>query len=98
MKPRKLERSEAEDLFRTRLQNIIAPKHPLVMLAHETDWNFFEAAIEPLYAERGRANAAARCQARGAWCVTHGMRLTSLVAILTFDPTLAGSATLNWSH
>jgi hypothetical protein len=53
MKPKKPERSEAEDLFRARLQNIIDLKHPLVRLAHETDWNFFEAAIEPLYAERG---------------------------------------------
>ena len=41
MKPKKPERSDAEDLFRARLQNIIAPKHPLVRLAHETDWGFF---------------------------------------------------------
>ena len=42
MKPKKPERSETEDLFRARLQNIIAPKHPLVRLAHETDWGFYE--------------------------------------------------------
>jgi IS5 family transposase len=60
MKPKKPERSETEDLFRARLQNIIAPKHPLVRLAHETDWGFFEAAIEPLYAERGRPGVPVR--------------------------------------
>jgi transposase, IS5 family len=60
MKPKKPERSEAEDLFRARLQNIIAPKHPLVRLAQETDWGFFEAAIEPLYAERGRPGVPVR--------------------------------------
>ena len=60
MKPKKPERSEAEDLFRAGLQNIIAPKHPLVRLAHETDWGFFEAAIEPLYAERGRPGVPVR--------------------------------------
>ena len=60
MKPKKPERSEPEDLFRARLQNIIAPKHPLVRLAHETNWGFFEAAIEPLYAERGRPGVPVR--------------------------------------
>ena len=40
MKPKKPERSETEDLFRARLQNIIDLKHPLVRLAHETDWRF----------------------------------------------------------
>jgi Transposase domain (DUF772) len=29
-------------------------KHPLVRLAQETDWRFFEAAIDPLYSEHGR--------------------------------------------
>jgi IS5 family transposase len=54
MKPRKPERSDTDDLFRTRLENIIDLKHPLVRLAHETDWSFYEAAIEPLYADHGR--------------------------------------------
>ena len=54
MKPKKLERSNTDDLFRNRLDNIIDLEHPLVRLAHETDWAFFEAAIEPLYAENGR--------------------------------------------
>jgi IS5 family transposase len=60
MKPKKLERSDTDDLFRARLQNIIDPRHPLVRLAHETDWGFFEAAIEPLYAEHGRPGVPVR--------------------------------------
>jgi transposase, IS5 family len=60
MKPKKPERPETEDLFRARLQNIIDQKHPLVRLAQETDWGFFEAAIEPLYAERGRPGVPVR--------------------------------------
>jgi IS5 family transposase len=60
MKPKKLERSKADDLFRMRLDNIIDLRHPLVRLAHETDWAFFEAAIEPLYAEHGRPGVPVR--------------------------------------
>jgi IS5 family transposase len=60
MKPKKLERSDTDDLFRARLENIIDLKHPLVRLARETDWAFFEAAIEPLYAEAGRPGVPVR--------------------------------------
>jgi len=60
MKPKKLERSDTDDLFRARLENIIDLKHPLVRLARETDWAFFEAAIEPLYAEDGRPGVPVR--------------------------------------
>jgi IS5 family transposase len=59
MKPKKPERSDTDDLFRTRLQNIIDLKHPLVRLAHETDWSFFEAAIAP-HAEHGRPGVPVR--------------------------------------
>jgi len=60
MKPKKLERSETDDLFRARLENIIDLRHALVRLAHETDWGFFEQAIEPLYAEDGRPGVPVR--------------------------------------
>jgi hypothetical protein len=48
MKPKKPELSDTDDLFRMRLENIVDLKHPLVRLAHETDWRFYEAVIEPL--------------------------------------------------
>jgi len=60
MKPKKLERSDTDDLFRARLENIIDLKHALVRWARETDWAFFEAAIEPLYAEAGRPGVPVR--------------------------------------
>ena len=60
MKPKKLERSDTDDLFRARLENIIDLRHPLVRLARETQWAFFEAAIEPLYAEDGRPGVPVR--------------------------------------
>jgi transposase, IS5 family len=47
-------------LFRLRLENIIDLKHPLVRLAQETDWRFYEAVIEPLYAEHGRPGVPVR--------------------------------------
>ena len=49
-----------QELFRARLENIIGLKHPLVRLAHESDWGFFEAAVEPLYAEHGRPGVPVR--------------------------------------
>jgi transposase, IS5 family len=60
MKPKKLERSGTDDLFRARLENIIDLRHPLVRLARETDWAFYEKAIEPLYAEDGRPGVMVR--------------------------------------
>jgi transposase, IS5 family len=60
MKPKKPERSGTDDLFRARLVNIIDLRHPLVRLAHETDWGFYEAAIEPLYAQAGRPGVPVR--------------------------------------
>lgn len=60
MKPKKPERSDTDDLFRARLESIISPRHPLVRLAQETDWGFYEAAIEPLYAEHGRPGVPVR--------------------------------------
>ncbi len=38
MRPRKLEKSESDDLFRSRLDQIINMKHPLVALADRIDW------------------------------------------------------------
>lgn len=60
MKPKKPERSDTDDLFRARLENIIDLGHALVVLTHETDWSFYETAIEPLYAEHGRPGVPVR--------------------------------------
>ena len=42
------------DLFRSRLENIINPRHELVQLAGAIDWSRFDDAFGALYGERGR--------------------------------------------
>jgi IS5 family transposase len=39
MKPRNPEGTPQDDLFRSRLENLVSPKHPLVRLAERIDWN-----------------------------------------------------------
>jgi hypothetical protein len=38
MKPRTPEGTPQDDLFRSRLENLISPRHPLVLLAQRIDW------------------------------------------------------------
>ena len=53
MKPRTPEVTPQDDLFRSRLENLIAPRHPLVLLAQRIDWeglntefgSFYEDAV-----------------------------------------------------
>lgn len=42
------------DLFRSRLENIINPRHELVKLAKFIDWSRFDVAFGALYGEKGR--------------------------------------------
>lgn len=42
------------DLFRSRLEAIIDPRHELVRLGEVVDWSRFEAAFGPLYVDKGR--------------------------------------------
>ena len=41
--------SGTEDLFRSRLENIIDLRHELVCLAAAIDWGFFDDAYEAIY-------------------------------------------------
>jgi len=54
MKPRNKEPSRTEDMFRSKLVNIINMRHPLVKLAGLIDWGRLEAHFLPYYAENGR--------------------------------------------
>jgi len=54
MKPRSKEASRTEDLFRSKLENIINLRHPLVKLAGLIDWGRLEAHFLPYYADKGR--------------------------------------------
>ena len=52
MQPQKIIRdSRPEDLFRSRLSQILNHRHPLFLLADRIDWSVFEEAFDPLYAE-----------------------------------------------
>jgi transposase, IS5 family len=54
MRPKSPAEDGAEDLFRSRLANILDPRHELLRLAARIDWDTFDAAFGPLYAEAGR--------------------------------------------
>ncbi len=54
MKPKGTEKSEVDDLFRERLENLIDLRHPLVKLSGQINWGEFEGSLGPLYdAEQG---------------------------------------------
>ena len=54
MRPKQRETSKSDDLFRSRLNQIINLKHELVRLAAEIDWEWIDGEIAPLYSEQGR--------------------------------------------
>jgi IS5 family transposase len=60
MKPRKQRRSSSDDLFRSRLENIINLRNELVVLGDRIDWGFFEEAYEAFYSEEGRPGVPTR--------------------------------------
>jgi transposase, IS5 family len=49
MRPRERRESGEQDLFRSRLDQIIDMKHPLVRLARTIDWGFLEATLGAVY-------------------------------------------------
>ncbi len=51
MKPRERRETGEQDLFRSRLDQIIDLRHPLVKLARETDWAFLERTFGEAYTD-----------------------------------------------
>jgi len=52
MQPKKIIKdSHAEDLFRSRLTQILNPRHPLFLLADRLDWSVFEEVFGSLYVD-----------------------------------------------
>lgn len=60
MKPKALTVSKTDDLFRSRLDNLINMRHELVTLGKAIDWQYLENKIAPFYSEEGRPGLAAR--------------------------------------
>jgi IS5 family transposase len=54
MRPKKQKTTGSNDLFRSRLDQIINMKHELVQLAGKVDWDWIDGEIAPLYSETGR--------------------------------------------
>lgn len=52
MQPKKREEMRHEDLFRSRLEQILDHKHPLYVLANQIDWTVFERDFGALYVEQ----------------------------------------------
>jgi len=52
MKPKAPQPSNQDDLFRSRLDQILSREHPLFVLANQTNWEFFDDNFGPLYAEK----------------------------------------------
>jgi IS5 family transposase len=54
MKPKKPNQREHDDLFRSRLDQILDRQHPLYRLANQINWSAFDKKFGSLYAEKGR--------------------------------------------
>ena len=53
MRPRTRATTDAGDLFRARLDQIINMKHELVQLGGRLDWDWLDREIAPLYSDKG---------------------------------------------
>lgn len=49
MKPKNKNLSKTDDLFRSRLDNILNLRHELITLSNSIDWNFLESKVAPFY-------------------------------------------------
>ncbi|MEM9879739.1 MAG: IS5 family transposase [Pseudomonadota bacterium] len=54
MRPRDVHDDGSEDLFRHRLENILNPRHELVLLAGKINWQRFDEAFAPLFSDIGQ--------------------------------------------
>jgi transposase, IS5 family len=63
MRPKSPAEDGEEDLFRSRLANMLDPRHELLRLAAPIDWAALETAFGPLYAEAGRPGLPTRLMA-----------------------------------
>lgn len=55
MKPRSTINDPQDDLFKTRLSDLINPNHALCRLAHQVDWAQLERHIDPHFSDLGAA-------------------------------------------
>jgi len=49
----KLPNFNQQEIFRTRLEDLLNPNHELALLAKRIDWNYFEKEFKPYYSDKG---------------------------------------------
>ena len=54
MRPKKPKKADHDDLFRSRLDQIINMKHALVLLADKIDWDWIDAELADCFSDQGR--------------------------------------------
>lgn len=54
MRPKKPIQNNNQELFRSRLDQIINMKHELILLADRVDWGWLDSQVSPLFKEKGR--------------------------------------------
>jgi IS5 family transposase len=54
MKPKIQEIAPTDDLFRSRLDQMINMRHELVVLTQRIDWHYLDSQLDPFYANAGR--------------------------------------------
>ena len=54
MRPRQPESAPTRDLYRHYLDELLDPRHELVLLAKRIDWGYLDAQAEPFFATAGR--------------------------------------------
>ena len=60
MRPKKTKSGGQDDLFRSRLEQIIDMKHELVRLAQKIDWDWIDQEIAGQFSEAGRPGTETR--------------------------------------
>lgn len=63
MQPKREQPTEAQDLFRARLDQFINMRHELVLLARRIDWAFLHEQLAPCFSEKGRPGLPVRFMA-----------------------------------
>jgi len=54
MRPKKPEKAKHDDLFLVRLDLLINPRHELVQLANQIDWDWIDEQLVPCFSDQGR--------------------------------------------
>lgn len=60
MKPRPPKETKNDDLFRSRLTQIINTQHELAQLAEKIDWSHIDQQVQPFFATEGRPAISSR--------------------------------------